>query len=43
MPSGTQFRLRCFNHLDHSKYQASFRYFLTSFEINYSVSVKVNK
>lgn len=36
-------RLRSFNHLDHSQYQASFRYFLTPFEINYSVSVMVDK
>ena len=36
-------RLRSFNHLDHSQYQASFRHFLTPFEINYSVSVMVDK
>jgi len=39
----TNAKLRSFNHLDHSQYQASFRYFLTLFDINHSVSVKVDK
>ena len=43
MSSGTQSRLRSFNHLDHSQCQASFRHFLNLFKSGLGISLKIDK